>query len=358
MNDIIESLKKMIILSFQDLTRIRSSISRTYAHLSSSDRAEILSLAVHNLLNKHLDGIDHEHRESLKINILETTLSRHVYSITKNDVFESIVTMNLPEDVRMHIAESWLIESAKIDVPKGVLIDYLVTQHQFTKKTVPVRKNRVSIAFMLLFTCLAIGLFLFHEKPQTPSVEPNLRSASIVKGYEGLSQLDRVYLISDVIDGIIVKKTVPFGIGQKEQPFRYDYFHYFNIKHYIATTRKGLIAHPEYFNRVIHLAYLNDIDPLLLFAIIGQEQAFVNEDSSHSLLVVNNPFNVFHSWIDYNTTLRDSTKIAINTIKRRMANIPPGISPFLWLNGVYAEDPNWHYGVSWIYAHLKNIGRF
>lgn len=362
MNDILELLKKAIILSYQDLIRIRSSISKAYAHLSSADRAEILSLAVHNLIDKHLHGVDEVHKDALKISILKNTLSQHVYTISKHDVFESIISLDLPEEKRIELAESWLLESNQLSVPKWALENHLNAKHPspkvYVKPQKTLKKQLVLTVVYALVMFLIIGFSLFQEKPLIPSESIPLKKSAFFEGYQGICRLDRVYLFTDLKGNSHRKEVVPFGIQLKKNEFGYEFFHYFNIKHYIASIRNGVIAHPEYFNRIIHIAYLNDIDPILLLAIIGQEQAFVSKESSHALLIVNNPFNVFHSWTQYNTTLHDSTRIAINTIKNRMAKKPLDVPSFLWLNGVYAEDPNWHIGVNLIYSHLKKIGSF
>ncbi|WP_157076344.1 murein hydrolase activator EnvC family protein [Alicyclobacillus kakegawensis] len=94
-----------------------------------------------------------------------------------------------------------------------------------------------------------------------------------------------------------------------------------------------------------------DVNPALLVAITGQEQAFVPPGPDADL-IRNNPFNVFYSWQVYNTTLADAANIAADTIRHKLSTPPPkGEDAILWLNdphnpwGIYATDPNWAYGV-------------
>jgi peptidoglycan hydrolase CwlO-like protein len=94
-----------------------------------------------------------------------------------------------------------------------------------------------------------------------------------------------------------------------------------------------------------------DVNPALLLAITGQEQAFVPPGPDADL-IRNNPFNVFYSWQVYNTSLADTANIAADTIRHKLSVPPPhGEDAILWINdphnpwGIYATDPNWAYGV-------------
>jgi hypothetical protein len=95
------------------------------------------------------------------------------------------------------------------------------------------------------------------------------------------------------------------------------------------------------------------IDPLLMFAITGQEQAFVPRNHERAMEIVNNPFNVFHSWKEYNTTIKQSARIAARTIVSASKDRPDGIDPFTWINIKYAEDKLWAKGVRSIWTSMS-----
>ncbi|GAB6109345.1 hypothetical protein [Fusibacter bizertensis] len=421
MNELIMTLKSYIILSLQDLTNIKNTIHNRYTNLSSTERAQILSMAVHNLLDKHMAGVEEQYRENLKLEILANTLVKHIYSINRFDIFDSILKLELDEGTRISLAESWLSESVQIPVPRWALENYLMDEYQFsdlsstenpyfssaytpTVLNFPkpielnihgtskirftkgwryrfsydvinrfIARNFAIIALLLgacLFTTFLLSWFL---KPSVTLPEINLTTHMDYREYSGISSVDKVYLLdlsSGVIEYVNVnksnhktlsmsfeKKMHPFGLTSQLKFFKYERFDYFSVKAYISTARNGLIGKNEHFNEVVYLSYLNDIDPLLLLAIIGQEQAFIPANNSQSEEIINNPYNVYHSWTEYNTTLRDSTQIAINTIKRRLSTAPVSVSPFVWLNNTYAEDTNWNNGVRLIYTNLLSIGR-
>ncbi len=40
--------------------------------------------------------------------------------------------------------------------------------------------------------------------------------------------------------------------------------------------------------------------------------------------IANNPFNVFHSWEEYNSNIRDSSRIAARTVFNLLKTMPKG----------------------------------
>ena len=381
MDELISALKSYIVLSLQDLSNIKETISQRYAHLSSTERAEILAMTLHTHLDKHLSGVYNvKHRDesddedvkdtevdtvsALKHQILSDTLAKHIYTITRHDIFQSIYQLELPEEMRVSLAESWLSESVKIMVPRWALERYFYQEASdmsvAMSRTSDIKNYRPILDFQTLYhhmnrwmgkmvtgialILIIISLVSFVSYFRHRKDEPSLNS-------KGLYHTDPQW-------------QIPFEhLGNhsltalQTDDFSYRRFDYFNVKNYILLQRKGLVGRTDHYNLIIQMAKLNDVDPLLLFAIIGHEQAFVPLDAAYRDKIIHNPYNVYHSWIDYNTDLVDATQIAINTIKIRLKTKPSNTSSFEWLNLTYAEDPNWHLGVKAIYNHLCVIGR-
>lgn len=355
-----DSLKTFIILSIQEIMQIKTHIAQQNTHLPSSKRAELLSIAIHTHLDQHLTGVDSDYRTQLRHRLLSATVAQHNYTISQLDVLTSISALDLDQSIKTELAKKWLHASTTLSFTYEDLASYLNVAPPEA-----IAKNRspwviVTLCFMII---VMMGYTLLPRLQPIPA--PTVASISrqnLTKNHLGLYALDRVYLITEVTtDDVgqlnVVHQTVPFGLNREPFPFPYKTFDYFAVKNYIADQRKGLIGSSLHFNTIITLAQANDIDPLFLFAIIGQEQAFVPTGSYRATDVINNPFNVFNSWLTFNTSLEESTQIAINTIKNRMRSLPEQTSPFIWLNGIYAEDENWHVGVRLIYQHLQLIGR-
>jgi len=120
-------------------------------------------------------------------------------------------------------------------------------------------------------------------------------------------------------------------------------------------SRDSLLAEEPYFGAIMASAKENDIHPHLLFAITGQEQGFVPRTGKEAPKIANNPFNVGHSWMDYNTDIEDSSGIAARLIAKLGKSRPEGHDPFEWFNRTYAEDPLWSVGVRKIFDKLNGL---
>jgi hypothetical protein len=109
--------------------------------------------------------------------------------------------------------------------------------------------------------------------------------------------------------------------------------------------RDSLLADEPYLSTILATALQYNIHPFLLLAIAGQEQSLVPNSNKKASQIANNPFNVYHSWKDYNTDIKDSTRIAAQTILTLIKGRPEDTQPLEWINRKYAEDPKWHLGV-------------
>ncbi len=118
-------------------------------------------------------------------------------------------------------------------------------------------------------------------------------------------------------------------------------------------SHNSLLAEEPYFSTIIAVSKQYDLNPLILFAITGQEENFVSKQDSNSKKIANNPYNVYHSWQDYNTNIKDASEIASLTVINLSKDRPANEEPFHWINRQYAEDPNWSKGVKKIYDDLE-----
>jgi hypothetical protein len=117
--------------------------------------------------------------------------------------------------------------------------------------------------------------------------------------------------------------------------------------------KNSMLSEEPYFSAIMNTSKKYDIHPLLMFAIVGQEQAFVPRNGAAAKRIANNPFNVYGSWEDYNTDIYDSSSLAADAIVKSSRNRPVYISTIRWINRRYAEDPNWWNGVSLLFAQME-----
>lgn len=117
--------------------------------------------------------------------------------------------------------------------------------------------------------------------------------------------------------------------------------------------KKSLLSDEPYFSGILGTAREYDIHPLLMFAIAGQEQAFVPRSGNFSGRIANNPFNVYGSWEKYNTNIYDSSRLAAGVIISSSRGRPAYMNPIRWMNKKYAEDQNWWKNVSKLFEQMK-----
>lgn len=117
--------------------------------------------------------------------------------------------------------------------------------------------------------------------------------------------------------------------------------------------KNSMLAEEPYFTAILDTSKQYDIHPLLMFAIVGQEQAFVPKNYASAKKIANNPFNVYGSWEKYNTDIYDSSRLAADTIIKSSRNRPVYMNTIRWINRRYAEDPNWWNGVSELFAKME-----
>ena len=128
-----------------------------------------------------------------------------------------------------------------------------------------------------------------------------------------------------------------------------------NLKDFLKS-RNSLLAEEPYLSTIIAVSKSFNLNPLVMFAITGQEQSFVPKSSESAYKIANNPFNVFNSWKKYNTSIEDTSNIAARTIVNLCKNRPDSMDAFTWVNRKYSEDKAWSNAVRSIFKQLeKNV---
>lgn len=125
-----------------------------------------------------------------------------------------------------------------------------------------------------------------------------------------------------------------------------------NLKEFLKS-KNSLLGEEPYFSAILSVCKDFNLNPLVMFAITGQEQSFVPKSNENAYEIANNPFNVFSSWKKYNTSIQDATKIAARTIVNLCKNKPANVDAFTWINRKYSEDENWSKAVRSIFKQLE-----
>ncbi|MGH4117746.1 hypothetical protein [Clostridium sp.] len=133
----------------------------------------------------------------------------------------------------------------------------------------------------------------------------------------------------------------------------YKNVHTTNLKDFLKS-RNSLLAEEPYFSIILSVSKDFNLNPLVLFAITGQEQSFVPKNNKNAYKIANNPFNVFNSWQKYNTNIEDACTIAARTLSNLSKNKPNNIDALTWINRKYSQDQNWSKAVRSIFKQIEN----
>lgn len=156
-----------------------------------------------------------------------------------------------------------------------------------------------------------------------------------------------------VTENIIDEKIAESTLHLPEY-FKYKSINTDALKSFLST-RSSILKDDPYFSSILNVSKKFNINPILLFAITGQEQGFVPEEQVSAVLIANNPYNVFCSWEAYNTDITDSSEIACRTIINLSKDRPESVDPLVWVNRKYSADQNWHSGVRTLYNEIVDF---
>ncbi|MHA7963311.1 hypothetical protein ACX93W_04125 [Paenibacillus sp. CAU 1782] len=338
------------ILTPTDVKNIRGYVHNKYAAMPSDKRVEIVADAVQRIIHRQLPDFELSLKQRLTSELIRSTVMQEQRPVSADDVYRLCLELDQNDEKIAGPLQKWInVQGERLAAADGALSavssrnQALDVQGASATATLLPEvgetsrpKQKKTLLYSLLFVLLA-GCSIIYAAGYmtTPSVAVNDEMTSVA--------------LNNPQQGPVM----PSLLNELPAEMRYAEVAPEALLSYL-TSRNSLLADEPYFNDIMVTAKEFDIHPALLFAITGQEQAFVPRDNKRAREIVNNPFNVFHSWQDYNTTTRESAQIASRTINRLSKDRPNGTEPLVWINRQYAEDPNWSTGVASIFKAIVN----
>ncbi|TJY44194.1 hypothetical protein E5161_02025 [Cohnella pontilimi] len=366
------------LLSPADVNVIRRYVQTKYAPLPNGKRAEMVADAIRRTLEQRLPDLPAEIKSRMSTDLIRRCLLSERREVKPDDVLDFCAELELPEEESEKLLVEPMLRWMNERTPGLWSADH-VASRIVRSKVIP-----IPTPMMLQEESVADvdGPEAAEAEQAAALSEPAgiadpLQSPLKRPGFaEKLTRLPRkawaavaAIAAAGAITGVIVLSSFNQPSTEAPQPspiavpiadigmpshLQYRDINEEAVKAYMRS-RDGLMAEEPYFSAVVASAKKHDVNPLLLFAIVGQEQGFVPRSNKNAEKIANNPFNVFHSWQEYNTDIRDSSDIAARTISRRGNARPEGHEPFDWFNKKYAEDPNWGAGVKRLFDKLSSL---
>lgn len=365
-----------------DLRQYYNQLAKQAHQSSISESALSEALSAH--LNEHLRGIEFSIRQNLvKRLISEYLLNEQVHQLSYYDVATLLLSLNLPTKQLLRNLQGWILMSTEYALPEQDLVSSLTYSKLMPESEWPPEKPEELPELVIE----AVPEEIDAEIPSNPIDADTLHTNLFkrLKQYKEQFRYGFIIGLCTLLLTIVVLKLdsrpqadfdfrdVCYMLQRADHKpqalsasvklvyetskdgipayLRYSATDENRLKGYLKRSN-SMLANDPYFSAIMEAAAKMDVNPLLLFAITGQEQNFVRRGSENAALIVNNPFNVYHSWVDYNTNIKDASLIAATTIYIQLDKRPAMSDPFKWLNETYAEDPKWHKGVEQIFLTL------
>jgi len=383
----------VLLLTPGDVGRIRNYVRKKYASLPGERRAEIVADAVRRAIERQLPAFEDSLRRGLTNALIRCVVLEERRPVAASDVIGEMLRLDWRDPGRLRAIRDWASARLGAELDEQLLASiFAAAAGDGAQAWNGLREAASARAGSAAGVAAGIG--------PTPAAPAGGQASGVVVPFpvrpdrsDGPGQPDRpehrrfrflyaalagllavgmtAYGLAAVNqDGETVPEAPPPVSGQvsggdapapdtslaegNELPARLRWrpVDVEKLKAYLAS-RKSLLRHEPYFSAIMDAARAYDIHPLLLFAITGQEQGFVPEDHPQAETIANNPFNVYHSWQDFNTTTAHSAEIASRTIIRLSRDRPPEVDPVEWINREYAEDPLWHRGVNALFNSME-----
>ncbi|WP_069998045.1 hypothetical protein [Cellulosilyticum sp. I15G10I2] len=356
MSEVLENLKNSQILYNQNVIDLKESIRRNYPHYDNKRAALLFAAAIHKIIDQNIVCFDQSIQTDIKNSLLQEVIKKEVFDITAYDIFKACSLLDMSDDYYCEMLTEWVNYNQEQTISKHQLLKLLLQLNTNASNNV-----HPTIAQVRSFNLL--NLFIPHKRLALTAAMLSLTTIVLTQALH----YKNVEHVNDTISytPTTVTQEATHSLADHHSAVHvtdqdnglHKTLHYKEVNtdalHNWLNERNSVLADEPYFSSILDTAYEFNINPLLMFAITGQEQSFVPRSNTHASLIANNPFNVYGSWKRFNTDINEASRIAARTILNLSKGCPQNEDPLKWINRKYAEDPNWHLGVAQILLSLE-----
>lgn len=384
----LETLQNEQLLYAENVTTLRATIALKYPHASSKERADLLAKAIKQILHTNLSSFEETIKQALIHELLKSAIQKQDFSINAQDVITSYATLNESKETDLTPLTTWLSETTGETLfSEEVVTTFTCLKPLHATLTTPPNRgiNNVATHNMIATDLTSNNIAtpdLAAQATLTTTLTPpmpdtsNITSSTFANlpykkvlliGSTLCVAISTIFLVVNIntrpseipieTPSVITTTETPLTFLIPEEDYLMSHLQYKAVNEVALKEwligRGSILAEDPYFSTILEAAASYNINPLLMFAITGQEQGFVPKNHKYALQIANNPFNVYGSWEDFNTDIKDTAFIAARTIINLSKGCPSDADPIQWLNQKYAEDPTWHKGVTALLKQLE-----
>ncbi|KUO74034.1 MAG: hypothetical protein APF77_02780 [Clostridia bacterium BRH_c25] len=392
MRQVVGNLRRQEYVNASNVEALRKYIRVRNPNISKEEFSAVFADALHKIIDTRISQFEEKHRKKIKDDVLRKAVKKKDFSINAAEVFTSCLSMKLREDSYINNFTQWINQNQPVTVSAGN-VDKLVSRVEqleeeyiennleeiFNEFEAGGTEDEVLVALESRLIKKVKEFCFKYVKPSMKLVLPAALPLVIITAFVFADQLgdNRIHALQHqdqgkyaniaeeqvdrylTLESRVLKKLGSSG-GEKglvlldglHDELRYEEVDRKELKKWLDK-KNSMLSEEPYFTAIIATSEKYDIHPLLMFAIVGQEQAFVPKSGAAAKKIANNPFNVYGSWEKYNTDIYDSSRLAADTIIKSSRNRPAYMNTIKWINRRYAEDPNWWNGVSMLFTQME-----
>ena len=368
MKELLKTLKAQSIISSQEIVALQEQLKEQYPHYTNMQRAQVFAKVIQQKLDQSLSPFKDDLRKKIKFYLLKDTIHREQFSINACDVVQSYFQIETISEEPLDSLTSWVNQYDSLSVTVADLTSLAATFFNLATVEAPLEETRplplpvsplsfeaLLNKFLLLWqrflTCNLSVRLLFIGSVITCCLALGLTH---MPHDTNINYSEAFAQIEDVSIDCPITLDLEICANYLQEDLQYKPVDTEALKAYL--TKKGsLLATEPYFSSILEAAKEFNVSPLLLFAITGQEQGFVPTTNPSATKIANNPFNVYGSWTEYNTSIKQSARIAAQTLIHLGKGCPDNEDQIAWINTSYAEDPDWHIGVTYFFNDMKAV---
>lgn len=375
MDNIAEQLKQVKVIDEKDIINFKNYIYKKYPQNTSVQNAKILSDTIHQIIDIKLEGLPQDSKISIKDATLKNTLGNNKKLITLYDIFDSCVIDEALEDKFIKHLINWVSIHTKNTIDINKFNFYLQSKTLKNEELNNQLEKNIDIESEEICVDSILSLNDLNSKSKKSVVLDFLANLNNLKFYRStalISALIATIFLGAINNGVYLKikkaqmkdevyisksnkicqTTVSYPNSHLPEYMRYRTINEEKLKSFLDK-HNSILSKEPYFSTIFSVAKEFNLNPIVLFSITGQEQSFVPKNIHNAAKIANNPFNVYHSWEEYNTNIKDTSSIAARTVINLSKDMPKNADPFLWIGKDYAEDKEWGKGVEAIFKELS-----
>jgi len=358
MKSLIQHLESKVIINDLLIKKMKYEVQILLRDASRKDQAQALAKKINNQLDTALIGLNDLEKQDIRESLIKNSFMANPNPVSEdvnyNHVFNTLTNYDDTTEETFIRLTKWVNLNTEIEVPAQTLEAYIGSYkikqdtslhdrlHAHKKVEVePVKVEKKEhllkdywFAFPLLIILMVLASSSLLEKDIKVADDP---------------------LPASVSDKPIDYSPLPVIEIPKHPTYEYRALNYIKIYDYLHKTKDSKLTTANYLSTIDDMAASYNTDPLLLIAIIGHEQNFVPNNHPDAEEMINNPYNVFGSWLSFNTNFEEATRVCLNTIQTARDSLPKDTDLIHHLNFTYAEDREWYKGVRLIYDRLRRL---